>query len=133
MRAKIQKISKYTPSIFQGKLDLVGRRRSISLTVEHPAERLMFRMLIAAVVLLACAYVYFVGATILNVIARKEALAQSINLATAVSKLESEYFTLSQQVGPESGARLGLLPVSKTIYVRRPGNAAAVILPGNEI
>src|SRR3989344_6074225 len=105
MRARIQKISKYAPSIFQGKLDLAGRRRSVSLTVEHTVERLLLRALIGAVVVLACAYAYFVIATTLNVIARKEALAQSMNLATAVSKLEREYFAVSQGVGPEEGAR----------------------------
>lgn len=133
MRAKIQKISKYAPSIFQGKLDLSGRRRSISLTAEHPAERTVFRLLIGAVIVLGCAYVYFVGATILNVIARKEALAESGNLATVVSRLEREYFSISQSVGPEDGMRLGLSPVVKTLYVHRPGNAANAILEPNEI
>ncbi|MBI2612761.1 hypothetical protein HYW59_03030 [Candidatus Kaiserbacteria bacterium] len=133
MRARIQKISKYAPSIFQGKLDFHGRRPGFSLTAEHPAERLFLRLLISAVVVLACAYAYFVGATILNVIARKEALADSVNLATAVSKLEREYFAISQRVGPEDGTRLGLSPVSKTIYVHRPGNAALSDVARNEI
>ncbi|MBI4079870.1 hypothetical protein HY414_01400 [Candidatus Kaiserbacteria bacterium] len=90
-------------------------------------------MLIGATILLAFAYVYFVGATILNVIARKEALAQTVNLATAVSQLESEYFALAQALGPEDGSRLGLSPVSDTLYVYRPGNAAAASTDSNEI
>ncbi|MBI2610480.1 hypothetical protein HYW60_00880 [Candidatus Kaiserbacteria bacterium] len=125
MRAKIQKISKYAPSIFQGRLDFAGRHRAFSLTSEHPAEHLLFRVLIGAVVLLAFSYVYFVGSTILNVIARKEALAESAHLVTAVSKLEREYFALSQGIGPEDGVRLGLSPVARTLYIHRPGTLSA--------
>ncbi len=125
MRARIQKISRYAPSIFQGRLDFAGRRHAFSLTSEHPGERLLFRALTFAVVLLAFSYVYFVGSTILNVIARKEALAESAKRATVVSKLEREYFAISQGIGLEDGTRLGLSPVAKTLYVHRPGNLSA--------
>lgn len=132
MRARIQKISKFAPSIFQGRLDF-SARGGVSLTLEHPAERVMFRVLAGTLGILACAYVYFVGVSILNVIARKEALAQTASLASAVSSLERDYFAASQGVGPEDGVRLGLTPVSNTVYVHRPGNAALVTLPSNEI
>jgi hypothetical protein len=127
MRAKIQKISRYAPSIFQGRLELSSprHRHAFSLTAEHPAEPHTFRVLLALLGVLGCVYVYFVGASVLNVISRKEALAETAQLANAVSRLERDYFALSQGVGPEDGARLGLSPISKTEYVYRPGNAAA--------
>ncbi|OGG73638.1 hypothetical protein A3A40_01440 [Candidatus Kaiserbacteria bacterium RIFCSPLOWO2_01_FULL_54_20] len=134
MRARIQKISKYAPSIFQGKLDLSSARRSFSLTVEHSAEPVLLRVLLAALALFACAYIYFVGATILNVIARKEAMAETASLTSAVSSLGREYFAASQGLGPDDGVRLGLSPVSNTVYLHRPGNAAAAAtLESNEI
>src|SRR3989344_7292288 len=133
MRARIQKISRYAPSIFQGKLDFSGKNRRFSLAVEHPAERAIFRTLIAALALFACAYVYLVGSTVLNVIARKEALAQTATLASAVSELESQYFAASGGIRPEDGARLGLSPVEDTVYIRRPGNTAAAKISGDEI
>lgn len=124
MRAKIQKISKYAPSIFQGKLDLNAKRVGFSLTSEHPAERVLQRVFLLAMIACALLYTYFVGATALNVIARKEARTHIQILATAVSGLEREYFTISQSVGPEDGARLGLSPVQDTTYMHRRGNAA---------
>ncbi|MBI4093780.1 hypothetical protein HY417_02350 [Candidatus Kaiserbacteria bacterium] len=124
MRAKIQKISKYAPSIFQGKLDFRAKRGALSLTSEHPAERAFMCMLIAAIVTLGVLYVYFVGGTTLNVIARKEARAEIASLATIVSELERGYFALAQGIGPEDGERLGLSPVANTSYVHHPGNAA---------
>ena len=133
MRAKIQKISKYAPSIFQGKLDLGGKRSVFSLTAEHPFERAFLRMLIVAIVAFSVLYVYFVGATTLNVIARKEARAETLKLATVVSELERDYFALSQGVGPEDGERLGLSPVADTSYVHLPGNAAQAEVDSNEL
>lgn len=133
MRAKIQKISKYAPSIFQGKLELAARRSVFSFTSEHPAERMFLRVLIGAIVSFAILYAYFVVATTLNVIAREEAKGSAQALATAVSLLEREHFALSQDVGPEDGARLGLSPVAKTQYVHRPGNAAQADLVANEL
>jgi len=135
MRARIQKISRYAPSIFQGKLDLAAprRRASFALAAEHPGERAVFRLLGAILLILASLYVYFVGATILNVVARKEAVANTAALATAVSKLERDYFALSQGVGPEDGARLGLSPLSNVVYVHRPGATAVAAVESNEI
>lgn len=138
MKARIQKISKYAPSIFQGRLDFSSKGRSFSLTTEHPAERTTFRVLVGALAVFAFLYVYFVGASILNVIARKEALVEMASLGNAVSQLERQYFAASQGIGPEDGTHLGLSPVKGTIYIHRPGNAAlagqaAEALPSNEI
>lgn len=114
-------------------MDFSSRGRRFSLTMEHPAERIVLRGLFIALATLTLLYVYFVGATILNVIARKEASAQTASIASAVSTLEREYFAATQGVGPEDGARLGLAPVAHTIYIHRPGNAAVAPLPSNEI
>lgn len=137
MRTRIQKISKYAPSIFQGKIDFSAGRhvrgRGFSLTIEHPAEPAAFRSLVAVLGVLAVLYVYFVGSTVLNVVARKEANMQATSLASAVAQLESDYFAATQEIGPEDGARLGLAPVAQTEYVHRPGNAVVLTTPGNEI
>ena len=116
MGAQLHKMSKYRPSIFQGRLDLFGTTRSVSLTHEHPAERTLLRAMLASLLLIACAYVYFVGASVLNVIARKEALLQTARLTGAVSALEREYFLVAKGVTPEAGApprRRGRRPPSR--------------------
>ncbi len=133
MRTRIQKISKYTPSIFQGRLDLSSARRNFSLTVEHSVEQIFLRALLGALAILVCAYIYFVGSTIFNVIARKEAMAETANLTSVVSDLEREYFAVSHRLGPDDGTRLGLSPVSNTVYIHRPGNSASATLEINEI
>lgn len=94
------------------------------LAVEHQAERLALSVLSIIVGLLFCSYLYFVGASVLNIIARKEADAQSLGIQGSVGVLEEQYFALSQSVTPQDAPSLGLAPVSQTAYVYRPGDAA---------
>ncbi|OGG80637.1 hypothetical protein A3A39_04065 [Candidatus Kaiserbacteria bacterium RIFCSPLOWO2_01_FULL_54_13] len=133
MRARIQKISKYAPSIFQGRLNFSSGRRGFTLTLEHPAERITFWLLLGALGVIAALYLYLVGISILNVIARKNALEESVGISSAVSQLERDYFAATQGIGPEDGTRIGLSPVANTVYIHRPGNTAVAPLSRDEI
>ncbi len=126
MSKHIQKISKYAPSIFQGRLNFAtASGRGFSFTTEHSYERTFLRVVLGVLAALAALYIYFVCASVLNVIARKDAMAQTARLASSISELERNYFAASQGVRPEEGAKLGLSPVSNTEYVYRPGNLSA--------
>lgn len=103
------------------------------LTVEHPLERHMLSILSFALVLMLAGYLYFVTASILNVVARKEALATARSLESSIGSLEQEYLALSEQVTPQSGASLGLAPIAHTAYVRRPGALGAATIARDEI
>ena len=133
MRAHIHKISKYAPSIFQGRLDFSSARGGISLTLEHPAERLALRILVLALVFVMCAYFYFIAASILNVIARKEALTKVTMIQGSIGGREQQYFELTKGITPQDGPELGLTPVAKKAYVYRPGNVGAATIARNEI
>ena len=100
---------------------------------EHPLEHTAFRSLIAVLFILISAYLYFVTASVLNVIARKEALSQSTRLGTAIGAYERDYFAISQTVKPDAGLPLGLFPVANTAYVYRPGTVRQAETPHNEI
>ncbi len=133
MGTRIHKISKHVPSIFQGRLDFSAREREMSLSMEHPLERVLVRVLSMVLIALVCGYLYFVSASVLNVMARREALAQVNNIQGAIGGLEQQYFVLSQAVRPEMGVSLGLSPVLQTQYVYRPGNVGAVTIDRNAI
>ena|SRR3989344_6983592 len=133
MGARIHKISKYKPSIFQGSLGFRQSRSGFSLTMEHSAERVLFRVLIAALIALTFGYIYFVSASVLNVVARKEALSQTASLVSAVSLLERDYYAATAAIKPSAGESLGLAPVSNTRYVHRPGAVGRAVVPSNEI
>lgn len=126
MGSRIYKISKYRPSVFQGSFGFAApggyaRRPGFSLTVEHPFERMLLRILLGALVVLIGSYVYFVSASVLNVIARKEALAQTASIASSLSTLESKYYAAAKSITPDTGEYLGLDSADSTKYVHRPG------------
>ncbi|MFA7310178.1 MAG: hypothetical protein WC050_04720 [Candidatus Paceibacterota bacterium] len=103
---------------------MMNKKISI-LASEHPLEQQAMRALFALLVLLLCGYLYFVGASVLNIMARKEASAKTTNLQSAIAGMEQQYFALSQSVDASSAHALGLAPVTGTQYVYRPGNAAS--------
>ena len=133
MGTRIFKISKYKPSIFQGSLRFSQKRTGISLTTEHPAEWFVFRALLASLVVLAFGYVYFVSASVLNVIARKEALKETASLGSTVALLERDYYAATAVLTPSAGEHLGLTPVKDTRYVHRPGTVGSATVQLNEI
>lgn len=123
----------HKPSIFQAQLQFPASRGGFALNVEHPFERAAFRVLFAVLFVLISAYLYFVVASVLNVMARKEALTQSTQLGSAIGAYERDYFALSQEVRPDAGGPLGLYPVSNIAYVHRPGAVSQALTPHNEI
>lgn len=133
MGSRILKISKYKPSVFQGSLRFSTKKAEFSLTAEHPAERVMFRVLIALLLGLIAGYIYFVSASVLNVVARKEAMTHMASLGSSVSLLERDYYAATAAITPGVGARLGLSPVAHTRYVHRPGTVGAAETSSNEI
>ncbi|HEY4522066.1 MAG TPA: hypothetical protein VJH91_00300 [Candidatus Paceibacterota bacterium] len=111
---------------------MMNKRISI-LSIERPFERIALQGLFIVFAVLVATYLYFVGASVLNIIARTEANAEGVRLRSAIAGMEKEYFALKADVGPLAAAELGLAPVSQTAYVYRPGNAAAVTIGSNEI
>lgn len=101
--------------------------------MEHPAEAIVLRLLFAALILVVCGYLYFVTASILNVIARKEAITRVAVIQGTIGGSEQRYFELSKGISPESGTALGLAPIGKQAYVYRPGNIGAATIAHNEI
>jgi hypothetical protein len=121
-------ISHLKPSIFQGRLDFdaVSKKRTSALAIEYPAERVAFVLFAVVLGVLVFAYFYFVVASVLNVISRKEADASATTLQESIGSLEGQYFALSQSLTPQEASDMGLAPVKETQYVYRPGNAAEV-------
>ncbi len=137
MHLRIQKMSKHNPSIFQGRLNFAAAQKPhMSLAVEYPSERIMLRIFIALLVTLALCYLYFVSSSIMNIMARKEAMVRSGSIEASIGSLEGEYFTLSQNITPQSAVAIGLapIPIQDTDYVARPGDMGmATIRNGNRI
>jgi type II secretory pathway component PulM len=94
------------------------------MVIEYPAERIILRGLIAALISLAMCYLYFVSSSVINIMARKEALSRSVAINASIGSLESRYFALSQSITPNSAVAVGLTPIAATDYVERPGTVS---------
>jgi hypothetical protein len=93
-----------------------------ALSAEHPLERTIISYLGGVFCLLLCVYLYFVSASVLNVIAQREAQQQAAALEGAIGALEQQYFALSHDVDAASASKLGLVPIKAAGYVYRPGS-----------
>lgn len=99
------------------------------LSIEHPAERFIFNTLFVTLMLLLAGYLYFVASSVLNIIARKEASAQTTALQSGLAGMEKEYFMLTQGMTAGKAASIGLAPLKSADYLYRPGNAASAASP----
>lgn len=93
-----------------------------ALAIEYQWEHTLLRALLIMLALLTCGYLYFVAASVLNVIAHKEADVRSTRIETSIGMLERQYFSLSQELTPETGNALGLSAITDQWYVYRHGN-----------
>lgn len=124
------KISRHIPSVFQRRMDF-SDGLTFSLTAEHRAEAMLRRFALILITILLFGYLYFVCNSILNVMARKEALVGIANAQNSISAMEQNYFALSEATTPGVGSDLGLSPVQNISYVYRAGNTAAATTEGN--
>lgn len=123
MTRHILKISKYRPSILQGKLEFGGAH----IALEHPRERLIMQALVFALAAVFCCYLYFVTSSVLNVIASKEAEQAITKLQSSIAESEQQYFELSQLATPDKGASLGLVPIKQSHFVYRENTSPDTI------
>ncbi len=89
------------------------------LAEEYFWESHLRRLLVLCTAVAFVAYVYCVAASILNVIARKEADAKAASFAAAISAHESTYFSLTQSIKEESLGEHGLFAISDKHFVTR--------------
>lgn len=96
------------------------------VALEHPAERVVRFALMTCIGICAAVYLYTVGGTVLNLMARKEATLASARLQQNVAQLEARYLALLNTTDVTEGASLGLTPIVESSYIYRGGTALAV-------
>lgn len=66
-----------------------------------------------------CAYMYFVSASIVHVVMRKEVDSQIALLGTEVSELESRYIEIQHSVSSDIATQKGFVIADKKIFIDR--------------
>ena len=102
-------------------------KKTTLLSIEHPYEHVAWNALCAVLLFVIVTYVYFVSASVINVIARNEASARMNAIESRIATIEHAYFAETEGITQASASSLGLKPVQTTKYVYRPGNSAAAV------
>ncbi|MFZ2886567.1 MAG: hypothetical protein WA021_01970 [Minisyncoccia bacterium] len=93
-------------------------QRSVSVAAFR-GESHVLSILYLTLGLCVAGYLYFVGVSIMNLIANREAVVQSERLQTDVAVLEQEFFELSKGVTPAAADDHGLLKPVHTSFTKR--------------
>jgi|SRR3990167_7096096 len=80
-------------------------------------------------VMLVCAYLYFVTASVFHVMGREEALTEVKRLSAATATLEHDFFAKTELITRERGSDLGLVPVARTSYVQTRNTMVDAAVP----
>ena len=133
MTKHLHKISRYTPSLLQGTLQLEVARPRSGLARELPLERHALSGLSIMLIVIVAMYLYFVASSILNVIGQRDAEHSMRAIEGSMGALEQQYIALSRSINAESAHDVGLVPIEATAYVYRPTDAAIADARHNQI
>ena len=91
-------------------------------TPYHQTQRL-FYIVASLFLILFGLYVYFVSASVVHVIARKEVDKEIAQVNSHISDLESQYINAKQAIDPGSVRHYGFVAAPKKVYiVKAPRN-----------
>ena len=133
MTRYIHKISRYTPSLLQGTLQLEVARPRTGLARELPLERHALPGLALVLAVVGAAYLYFVASSIVNVMAQRDAEHSMRVIESSMGSLEQRYMTLSRSIAAKEAGSIGLAPVEASAYVYRPIDTAMAVTERSQI
>ncbi|PIT91093.1 hypothetical protein COU17_02275 [Candidatus Kaiserbacteria bacterium CG10_big_fil_rev_8_21_14_0_10_49_17] len=77
--------------------------------------------LVTLCVLLLCAYAYFLGSSVVNVVVREEVELSIAKLNSNIGDLEFKYLQARDAISASAAQSMGLTSVERTFYSTRPG------------
>jgi hypothetical protein len=101
--------------------------RTISqATTVYRGESQLFYAAVALLVLSIAAYVYFLSASVVHVVMRKEVDAEIAAASTAMSTLEAEYIELQHALSADIATANGFVAAPKKLFVDRTTDTLVV-------
>lgn len=95
--------------------------RTITSRIVFNIEQRLFFAQVALLLALFAGYVYFISASIVNVVLRQEAMVEISNLHSAISEREAEYFTRKQSLDIAFAKSEGFTDLSSKRYITEEG------------
>jgi hypothetical protein len=89
-------------------------------------QKALVLALAAALVAAFSLYVYFITASVVQVVLRREVEQQLTDVTAEISELETKYVAAQNAISADAAAKRGYVAVSKKIYVDRTSTAVAL-------
>lgn len=98
-------------------------------TTPYCRERRIFFAAFSLLLILFCAYIYFVSASIVHVIVRKEIDREAAYLSSRIGDLETAYIAAQQAIDDRTVSARGFnLAQTGTVYVRQVDTNPVLVL-----
>ncbi len=104
-------------------------RKNTQSTVYKDESRMFYAAVISFVVVFF-SYIYFVSASVADVVMRKEVDAQVNELATSISQLESEYIEMQHLLSNDIASLKGYVAVETKVFMDK-SEQGTLVLRGN--
>jgi hypothetical protein len=96
-------------------------------TILYKEESRLFYVALFSCVAVFVTYMYFVSASVMNVVMRKETDAQIRGLATHVGQLEAEYIDMQHSVSSDIASLRGFVVADDKIFIDRSGDTLVLL------
>lgn len=103
--------------------------RKNTRTTAYEDESRLFYIALFTCFMSVCGYMYFVSASVMHVVMRKELDSQIATLSTLVSQLEEEYIEMQHSVSSEIASTQGFVVANKKIFIDKA--ASTLVLSRN--
>lgn len=88
-------------------------------TIVYQDESRLFYVALSLLVLMLCLYMYFVSASVMHVVMRKEVDTHIAEASTVISELESTYIEMQHNVSSDIATHRGFVVADKKIFIDR--------------
>lgn len=91
-----------------------------------PNARVQTYCALGLLVALFAAYIYFLSASVVHVVMRKETMHEIVAVNSELSKLEAKYIAAQRAVNDATVAKQGFVAVAEKVFLERDGTSVAL-------
>ncbi len=102
------------------------RTLTIAYKFSHYYKERIFVMLVAAIILTACAYVFLLQKAIVQVVERERVVSEVKTLSVDVGELEEQYFSVKNKITLDLAHSKGLKDAGTISYISKKSHTAFV-------
>ncbi len=96
-------------------------------TTAYKDESRLFYIASSLFVVSACLYMYFVSASVMHVVMRKEIDSQIVEMSTSISQLDAQYIEMQHSVSSDIASLKGFAIADKKVFIDKSDDTLVVL------